>query len=216
VGWRGVLGLAGAEQRQPGDGLPLVHAVVAVHLDETDVVYGRPDGLGLDLLHRFHIGRGASVGIDVGDTDVWSKPVRILGDLVLAEDLPIAARTVFRSRLMGSGGSAGMAMASSATVTSPNWASTWGNGASMAVPGNRPSGALVYRSRCGFTTWRHSYATWLVSDGVPINDVAKVMGHEQTSTTLNRYTHSTRDRDRRVLRPLLPTRCLRPPRTTRR
>ncbi|WP_247661756.1 tyrosine-type recombinase/integrase [Micromonospora sp. U21] len=39
---------------------------------------------------------------------------------------------------------------------------------------------------------------WLVSDGVPINDVAKVMGHEQTSTTLNRYTHSTAERERRV------------------
>jgi hypothetical protein len=26
------------------------------------------------------------------------------------------------------------------------------------------------------------------------------MGHEQTSTTLDRYTHSTRDRDSRVLR----------------
>lgn len=38
---------------------------------------------------------------------------------------------------------------------------------------------------------RHPYATWLVSDGVPINDVAKVMGHEQTSATSNRYTHST-------------------------
>ncbi|WFE67532.1 tyrosine-type recombinase/integrase [Micromonospora sp. WMMD714] len=46
---------------------------------------------------------------------------------------------------------------------------------------------------------RHSYATWLVSDGVPISDVAKVMGHEQTPTTLNRYTHSTGKRDRRVL-----------------
>jgi len=50
-----------------------------------------------------------------------------------------------------------------------------------------------------FHDLRHSYATWLVSDGVPINDVAKVMGHEQTSTTLNWYTHSTRDRDRRIL-----------------
>ncbi|MFG3691174.1 tyrosine-type recombinase/integrase [Micromonospora sp. NPDC047740] len=47
-----------------------------------------------------------------------------------------------------------------------------------------------------FHDLRHSYATWLVSDGVPINDVAKVMGHEQTSTTLNRYTHSTAERDR--------------------
>jgi len=50
-----------------------------------------------------------------------------------------------------------------------------------------------------FHDLRHSYATWLVSDGVPVNDVAKVMGHEQTSTTLNRYTHSTAERDRRVL-----------------
>jgi integrase len=50
-----------------------------------------------------------------------------------------------------------------------------------------------------FHDLRHSYATWLVSDGVPINDVAKVMGHEQTSTTLDRYAHSTKDRDRRVL-----------------
>ena len=50
-----------------------------------------------------------------------------------------------------------------------------------------------------FHDLRHSYATWLVSEGVPVNDVARVMGHEQTSTTLDRYTHSTRDRDRRVL-----------------
>ena len=49
-----------------------------------------------------------------------------------------------------------------------------------------------------FHDLRHSYATWLVSDGVPINDVAKVMGHEQTSTTLDRYTHPNRDRDARV------------------
>jgi integrase len=50
-----------------------------------------------------------------------------------------------------------------------------------------------------FHDLRHSYATWLVGDGVPISDVAKVMGHEQTSTTLDRYTHPTRERDQRVL-----------------
>ncbi len=49
-----------------------------------------------------------------------------------------------------------------------------------------------------FHDLRHSYATWLVSDGVPINDVSAVMGHEQTSTTLDRYTHPSQDRDRRV------------------
>jgi hypothetical protein len=46
--------------------------------------------------------------------------------------------------------------------------------------------------------YRHTYATWLVSDGVPINDVASVLGHEQTSTTLDRYTHASRDRHSRV------------------
>jgi integrase len=42
---------------------------------------------------------------------------------------------------------------------------------------------------------RHSYATWLVSDGVPINVVRWPLGHEQMSTTLNRYTHDARDYD---------------------
>ena len=45
---------------------------------------------------------------------------------------------------------------------------------------------------------RHSYATWLISSGVPVNDVQKVMGHEQASTTLNRYTHASGDGERQV------------------
>ena len=35
----------------------------------------------------------------------------------------------------------------------------------------------------------HTYATWLVSAGVPINEMARVLGHGQITTTLNRYTH---------------------------
>ncbi|MGW0431858.1 tyrosine-type recombinase/integrase [Micromonospora sp. NPDC003197] len=41
-----------------------------------------------------------------------------------------------------------------------------------------------------FHDLRHSYATWLITDGVPVNDVARVMGHEQISTTLDRYMHA--------------------------
>jgi hypothetical protein len=40
-----------------------------------------------------------------------------------------------------------------------------------------------------FHDLRHCYATWLVSGKVPVNVVQAVMGHEQASTTLNRYTH---------------------------
>lgn len=45
---------------------------------------------------------------------------------------------------------------------------------------------------------RHCYATWFVSEGVPVNDVAGLMGQEQISTTLNRYTHASRDRNGRA------------------
>ncbi|RZU49204.1 site-specific recombinase XerD [Krasilnikovia cinnamomea] len=50
-----------------------------------------------------------------------------------------------------------------------------------------------------FHDLRHSYATWLVSRGVPVNDVREVMGHEQASTTLNLYTHGSAGRTKRVL-----------------
>ncbi|WP_034268257.1 tyrosine-type recombinase/integrase [Actinospica robiniae] len=54
--------------------------------------------------------------------------------------------------------------------------------------------AVVDISRGGgkslrFHDLRHSYATWLISTGVPVNEVARVLGHEQVTTTLNRYTH---------------------------
>jgi hypothetical protein len=46
--------------------------------------------------------------------------------------------------------------------------------------------------------WSDSYATWLVSDGVPVNVVQRVMGHQHASTTLNLYTHAPDDYDQRV------------------
>lgn len=49
-----------------------------------------------------------------------------------------------------------------------------------------------------FHDLRHSYATWLISAGMPINVVQVLMGHEQGSTTLNRYVHAPRDYDDRV------------------
>lgn len=49
-----------------------------------------------------------------------------------------------------------------------------------------------------FHDLRHSYATHLVSSGVPVNDVQRVMGHEQASTTLNLYTHASSEQDARV------------------
>jgi len=52
-----------------------------------------------------------------------------------------------------------------------------------------------------FHDLRHSYATWLVDDGVPVNMVQRVMGHERSSTTLDLYTRRTDDQER-ILRAL--------------
>jgi site-specific recombinase XerD len=57
------------------------------------------------------------------------------------------------------------------------------------------AGGLVFHSL------RHSYATWLVDDGVPVNMVQQVMGHERSSTTLDLYTRRTEGHGR-ILRAL--------------
>jgi integrase len=49
-----------------------------------------------------------------------------------------------------------------------------------------------------FHDLRHSYATWLVYDGVPINDAQLLLGHSRPSTTLDLYTHCQRELDSRV------------------
>ena len=69
-------------------------------------------------------------------------------------------------------------------------------------PTERQAVAQVAKHASGslrFHDLRHSYATWLVSEGVPVNVVRKVMGHEQTSTTLDIYTHAPDDYQARVL-----------------
>jgi Phage integrase family len=57
---------------------------------------------------------------------------------------------------------------------------------------------LRYAAGLRFHDLRHSDATWLVSSGVAINDVSAMMGHEQTSTMLDRYTHPSPYRNERV------------------
>jgi integrase len=85
------------------------------------------------------------------------------------------------------------------------WRATWrdrsGNEVTAECPNRRVARGRVSRLAQGglrFHDLRHSYATWLVSDGVPLNEVARVMGHEQISTTLDRYTHAFHNGSDRV------------------
>jgi integrase len=71
----------------------------------------------------------------------------------------------------------------------------------LEFPSERDAVAHVAKTAAGglrFHDLRHSYATHLVSRGVPVNDVQAVMGHEKPSTTLNLYTHASPGRDERI------------------
>lgn len=47
--------------------------------------------------------------------------------------------------------------------------------------------------------FRHSYATFLISNGIPINTVSKLLGHSSTDTTARVYIHQDLTQEKRVL-----------------
>jgi integrase len=114
-------------------------------------------------------------------------------------------RTLFRSRVwrpaLVRAGLLGMISQTRPDTVLASWLEATGVECTQEFPTERAAVQHVARHASGglrFHDLRHTYATWLVSDGVPINDVATVLGHEQTSTTLDRYTHASRDRHTRV------------------
>ena len=109
-------------------------------------------------------------------------------------------RQVWRPALVRAG------LLGSVEAIAGGWRASWpdssGTTQHREFPTEREALAHVSEHAAGglrFHDLRHSYATWLVSDGVPVNIVQRVMGHEQASTTLNRYTHTPEGYDERVL-----------------
>lgn len=114
-------------------------------------------------------------------------------------------RTLFRSRvwrpaLVRAGLLGGVA------ETGPGkWRATWTDAAgvewSAEFATEREAVTHVARTAAGgmrFHDLRHSYATWLVSSAVPVNDVQRAMGHARASVTLDRYTHASDHQDKHV------------------
>lgn len=107
---------------------------------------------------------------------------------------------VWRPSLVRAGLLGGVSVIDSETFRA-GWSDDTGAALSKEFPTYGAAVAHVARFARGglrFHDLRHSYATWLVSDGVPINEVQRVMGHENASTTLDRYTHASRDHNDRV------------------
>lgn len=113
--------------------------------------------------------------------------------------------TLFRSRVLRPALVAAGLLGRVDQLGDAKYRATWKdkNGRDLSADhATRPTAVRdVVRSAAGglrFHDLRHSYATWLISRGVPVNDVQAVMGHEQASTSLNRYTHRSDERDSRV------------------
>lgn len=116
-------------------------------------------------------------------------------------------RTLFRSRiwrpsLVRAG------LLGDVTGDGGKWVASWtdADGNEFSERFTRYASAVkhVSRNQAGglrFHDLRHSYATWLVDDGVPPNMVQRVLGHERSSTTLDLYTRKTDDSGR-ILRAL--------------
>ena len=76
------------------------------------------------------------------------------------------------------------------------WTTSTGDCASAVFATEREAVAAIVARHSGglrFHDLRHSYTTWLVSAGIPVNVVQRLVGHAQVSTTLNRYTHHLDD-----------------------
>ena len=56
----------------------------------------------------------------------------------------------------------------------------------------------VARNAAEGLRFHDSYATWLVYDGVPINDAQRLLGLARASTTLDLYTHHQRELNSQV------------------
>ncbi len=54
----------------------------------------------------------------------------------------------------------------------------------------------------GFHTFRHTHATELIAQGIPIYDVSKRLGHANISTTLDIYTHYMPNSEDKILQAL--------------
>ncbi|MGH4010337.1 MAG: tyrosine-type recombinase/integrase [Pseudonocardiaceae bacterium] len=117
-------------------------------------------------------------------------------------------RTLFRSRvwrpLLVKAGMLGALTVINDNTVRASWTDNTGATLAKEFTTEREAVLHIAKSCAGglrFHDLRHSYATWLVDDGVPVNMVQRVMGHERSSTTLDLYTRRTNDHDR-ILRAL--------------
>ncbi|MGH3517053.1 MAG: tyrosine-type recombinase/integrase [Haloechinothrix sp.] len=76
------------------------------------------------------------------------------------------------------------------------WTDQDGNKSAQRFDSYRKAVEHVVRFQFGglkFHDLRHSYGTWLADDGIAPNKVAKVMGHENITTTMQLYVRRTED-----------------------
>lgn len=114
-------------------------------------------------------------------------------------------RTLFRARIwrpsLVRGGLLG-SVTKQEEVFVGAWPTETGDTKSGKFPTKAQAVRAVAKNAAGglrFHDLRHSYASWLITSGVPVPDVQRVMGHERPTTTLAIYTHVQNGMEDRVL-----------------
>lgn len=127
------------------------------------------------------------------------------GELFVNEAGTPLRRGLFRARIwrpsLVRGGLLGSVIEDQSEVLA-SWPTENGSTAKGSYPTVTQAVKDVARNAYGglrFHDLRHSYASWLITSGVPVPDVQRVMGHESPTTTLAIYTHVQMGLENRVL-----------------
>jgi integrase len=145
-----------------------------------------------------------SFAIDALREHIDTYPPMRTGEVFTNEAGPVR-RTLFRSRVwrpaLVRAGLLGKVIRDDDEAYRAVWQDMAGTEQEAVCRSERGAVKEVARRAAGgfpFHKLRHSYATWLVSDGVPVNDVQRLMGHSRASTSLDLYTHIRTTLDSRV------------------
>jgi hypothetical protein len=118
------------------------------------------------------------------------------GDVFTNEAGTPPRRTLFRSRIWRPSLVRAGLLGQVRQLDDEQWLATWptetgGSVTSRHEKEGRAVQAVASKAHGGlrFHDLRHSYASWLITSGVPIADAQKVMGHESPQTLLGIYTH---------------------------
>lgn len=158
---------------------------------------------GVELMAWTGLRWGEHAGLKIGDVDWMRRRARVVGTVTQGgrrkdypksarsrREVPVPSHVLERLAPLAAGRDAGALLFVTVKLGRPFSASNWRIHWSAALEAAQVDGQPV--PRYPPHALRHTAASWLVQDGVPLYDVQKLLGHESITTTM-RYAHLAPD-----------------------